>query len=231
MKTKHRILGYLVLSTITALIFAFSVLFPDFIIPSSPEEIRVIVSSFGVISFLVYMLLVTLSVPLPIPSTPLIVAGGIIFGTINGFMLALVSVILGSSLSFLLGRIYGKPLVKRLVDEHHLSHLYLVFKKRGKLAIIISYIIPIFPSDVVSLFLGLAPLSYKEFIALLIFTHIPRIFIIIYPGNSIVAGFTPEIIIITLIALLLILISLFREHIKKVVFTELRAIERRISVP
>lgn len=230
MKTKHRFFGYLALAGIILLFSSLPFLFPQLRQLGSTQFIREFVLSFGIFSFIAYILLVVLSVPFIIPSTPVILSGGYIFGTPLGMVLSMIGIILGSTLAFYLTRLGGKPLLKRLVDAHHIAHFKVISQKRRTTAAFISYALPIFPSDSVSLLLGLTSIHFGLFLFLVIAGHIPRLLIIISFGADLYQGLTWFTFLAFAIAAMFVLIAIFREKMKKVFFKELRAFEKEVKL-
>lgn len=223
-------MAYLGLAGIILLFSSLPFLFPQLRQLGSTEFIREFVLSFGIFSFIAYILLVILSVPFIIPSTPVILSGGYIFGTPLAMVLSMIGIILGSTLAFYLTRLGGKPLLKKLVDTHHITHFNMVLRKRGSIAAFISYALPIFPSDSVSLLLGLTAIHYSLFLFLVIAGHIPRLLIIISLGADLYQGLTWFTFLSFAVAALFILIAVFREKIKKLFFKELHAFEKEVRL-
>lgn len=226
MKTKHHLAFYTILGLAILILLTLSFLFPDLKETLAPSNIKLFVLGFGSLAFLAYVIILAIAVPFPVPSEPFIFAGGYIFSAFIGIPLAFVGMVLGSTASFFLSRWAGRPLLKKLVDEHHLKHLDLIFKKKGQTAALISYVLPIFPSDTVSLFLGTTKLAFLPFLLLVILGHIPRVIIIILLGQYLPTGLTAQNIIITSFAVILILIVIFREKVKRFFFKELEEIEK-----
>lgn len=221
MRTKRNILFYIILILIIGLFLGAVFIFPDLQEFYSPEHLRAFVLSFGFFAFVVYVLILTLVVPFNFPSTPFILAGGYIFGTAGGFLLSLLGMIIGSTFAFYLIRFGGKPFLKKLVSPRHIEQFDAFFKKKGPTVALISYALPIFPTDAVSLFLGLTNMTYKMFFFLVVLGHIPRILIIILLGSDLYTGFSLRTLIVLVAAALFVLIALFREKIKKKLFAEL----------
>src|SRR3989338_5638058 len=230
MRTKRHVLSYFILITIITFFLGMVFIFPNLQKFASPDFIRMFVLGFGFFAFIAYVLLVTLVVPFNIPSTPVILAGGYIFGTINGFLLSLLGMLIGSTFAFYITRLGGKPLLKRWADPRQIKHFDTIFKKRGPTAALISYAIPIFPTDAVSLFLGLTNLKYKLFFFLVLLGHIPRLLIIILLGSDLYTGFSMRTLIVLVTATIFILIAIFREKIKKIFFAELRVFQKEVGV-
>jgi uncharacterized membrane protein YdjX (TVP38/TMEM64 family) len=230
MKHKRRHYGYIILILLVGLFIALPYFLPGLKKFSSPEYVREYLLGFGWWGRIMYILLILAAIPLPIPSTPLIVVGGYLYGQIWGTLLSLSAVVLGSLLSFSLVRYFGKPLLEKMVDAHHIAIFNHLFKKRGKLFAFISYIIPIFPSDVIGPILGLTRMSYSLFLPIVVGGHIPRILLITSFGNDLQSGFTWKTLILLILCLVFVLIAIFREPLKKFMFKELREIETEAKV-
>ncbi|PIZ51928.1 hypothetical protein COY27_02035 [Candidatus Woesearchaeota archaeon CG_4_10_14_0_2_um_filter_33_13] len=225
MKQKHRIGGYIVLVLILLALGAVYYFLPNLKQFASPDFIREYLLGFGILSYPLFILLLLLSIPLPIPSSPIVVAGGFLYGTFLGTALAVFSVAIGASVSFLLVRYYGKPLLEKLVDKKHLEHFHFLFERRGPTLAFISYLVPIFPSDAISLILGLTKMRYRQFIVLVILGHIPRYLIVNSFGEDLFLGFSMKTVFVLVMLITLILIALFREKINKFFFKELHELE------
>lgn len=230
MKQKHRSWGYFVFGIIIVAFLIASYFIPGLKNFSSPEFVRDFLLNLGQWGYLVFVGLLLLSVPVPMPSTPIALGGGYVYGIVLGTILALVATMIGATVSFFLIRTYGRPLLEKLVDEHHIKHFNHVFKKKKSIAALISYAVPIFPSDCVSLILGLTKMKYSTFILLVFIGHIPRFLIINSLGEDLYLGFTLKTALILLGATIFILIAVFRENIKKFAFKELHELENKVSV-
>lgn len=228
-KTKHKIISYTLLITIILIITLSSYFSPQIKDLFTPSNIRQFLLSLGFWGYFVFIALIIISVPTPAPSTPIILAGGYVYGTWAGVLLALIAGALGGTIAFYLARWYGKPLISRLVDNHHLVHFNHLFKKRGESIAFISFAVPIFPSDVLTFLLGLTSIGYWRFMAIMNVAHIPRYFIIAILGNDFFAGITMRTIIVFAFAIVFVLIAIFRERLKKMLFKELRIFEKDVT--
>lgn len=226
MKQKHRIGGYLVLGVIILIFLAFYYLFPEVKNLASPTFVREYLLGFGILSYPLFIILLALTVPLPLPSTPIVLGGGYLYGTLLGSSLALISFIVGGTISFCLVRKYGRPLLEKLVDKHHIKHFNHLFKRRGIIIAFISYALPIFPSDSICLVLGMSQIKYKTFFLVTLAGLIPRLLIVNSLGEDLYQGFTWKTLILIILAIILVLTALFRERIKKFFFKELKEIEK-----
>jgi uncharacterized membrane protein YdjX (TVP38/TMEM64 family) len=230
MKKHHRYLGYALLITIILSLSILPFLFEEVRNLASPTYLRNLLINAGVGGYAILVGLLIASIPLPIPSVPSILAGGYVYGTWLGSLISLVGIAIGSTVSFFLVRHIGRPLLEKMVDKHHLDHFQHIFKKRGLIAVVISYALPIFPSDAVSSFLGFTRIKYSVFILLVIIGHIPRLLIINSLGNDLWSGFSTTTLLIVFLSVSLVTIAAFRETIKRFLFKELKAIEKEAKI-
>jgi uncharacterized membrane protein YdjX (TVP38/TMEM64 family) len=230
MKHKHRLKGYIILGLVIIAFIALRYLAPGLKQFADPLYVRDLIISLGSLGYIVYILLLIASIPFPIPSTPIVIAGGYVFGTVLGTVLSLIAAVLGGTISFLLIRKFGLPLLEKLVDAHHIKHFQHILKKRGFIIAFISIAIPIFPSDSVALMLGLTSMGYLAFFFLFLIAHIPRFLIINSVGNNLFTGFSIETLFILAGAAVFILIAIFRERLKKLFFKELHELEKEAKV-
>ena len=229
MKQKHRFRGYVVLGLIIISIGMAAFFLPGFQKLASPEFLRDYLRSLGPLGYLVYIILLLLSVPLPIPSTAIALAGGYVYGSIVGTVLTLLGVAMGATMVFYIVRRFGQSLVEQFVDAHHIRHFLHIFKRRGETAALISYAIPVFPSDAVNMVLGLTKVRYLTFLALVIVGSIPRYLIISSLGGDLYGGFSLRTIITILFCAVFLLIAVFREKVKRLIFTELKELEQEVE--
>ena len=86
-----------------------------FVLFENADSLRAYVASFGIWAPLVFFLLQFLQVIIsPIPGSVTTLAGGLLFGFWNAFLISVVAVFLGSVVAFLLGKLFGRPLVERI---------------------------------------------------------------------------------------------------------------------
>ncbi len=226
MRHKHRFIAYLIVLLILAALIIGSTSFPWWEQFTSPTYLRNLLLGSGAWGYALVILLLLLAIPLPIPSTPIVLASGYVYGLFTGTALSLFATILGSTVSFLLIRQFGRPLLERMVSEHHIIHFNHLFKKYGLTLALISYAIPIFPSDAVSALLGLTRTNLRTFILIVTLGHIPRFLIINSIGNDLFTGFTLKTALILGFATIFTLVALFREPIKHFLFKELKQVKK-----
>lgn len=116
---------------------------------------------FGVIGFILLQAFQVVAAPIPGEVTGLL--GGYLYGTVGGVVLSTIGLTLGSVVAFLLGRTFGKPFVEKVVDPVVLNRFDWLLHHKGAFLVFFLFLIPGFPKDYLSYFLGLSRLSLLEF--------------------------------------------------------------------
>ncbi len=192
----------------------------------STEAIKGYVQDLGIGGHLLFFIVLLLTVPLPIPSLPIIISGGYIYGLVTGTILTIIATIVGSAISFYLVRKLGKPFLERFVEKKQINHFTSIFQKRGTLAIAISYALPFFPADEISFILGLTKIKFRTFMIFCIIGTFPRSLILNYFGRNLTLGLSLENVLLLLVSVIIMSIYIFREKMKIFFFKEIREIEK-----
>ncbi|MFC1686035.1 TVP38/TMEM64 family protein [Nanoarchaeota archaeon] len=215
MKGKVTIFSITVILIFILFLFLSSYTFPGLEAFESPSYIREFILDFGELAEVAYIIWLSLAIPFPIPSTPFVLAAGYVFGAGKGFILSMIGEIIGATLAFYIIRFAGRPLLYKLAKRRNIRKFNRFFKKEGLIAALVSYAIPLFPSDLVSLFLGLTKINFPTFLFLVIVGHIPRLYIINYLGSDLYTGLTLKTLAVFLGGILFVLIIFFRENIAR----------------
>ncbi|PIP36090.1 MAG: hypothetical protein COS92_04920 [Desulfobacterales bacterium CG07_land_8_20_14_0_80_52_14] len=138
------------------------------------EEIKRVVIGFGPMGPAVFILIQILQVLLaPIPGEATGFIGGFLFGSLKGFIYSSIGLTLGSCLNFGVGRLLGKRYVRKAIPEKKLNWFDAFVRHQGAIVVFICFLIPGFPKDLLSLFLGVTSIPFKVFIAMAGIGRIP----------------------------------------------------------
>jgi uncharacterized membrane protein YdjX (TVP38/TMEM64 family) len=141
---------------------------------SSTEEMRAFVESFGATAPIIFFLLQTLQIiAAPIPGNVTALVGGALFGFWKSFLITVAALAVGSSIAFLLVRLYGRPLVERFVKPEIIDKYLESGSKKYTLYLFLLFLIPFFPDDALCFIAGLTGISYKAFILIVIIARPP----------------------------------------------------------
>jgi uncharacterized membrane protein YdjX (TVP38/TMEM64 family) len=154
---------------------------------SDNESVVNFIDSFGVFSYLIFILLVILEVVLaPIPPLALYVAGGALFGTFLGGTLTLIGNLIGAIIAFWIARRFGRKFVEKRVDEKTRKKFDKFSEKYGGFSLFLLRINPFTTSDLFSYLAGLTKMKVKTFILGTGLGLLPMIFVQAYFGEAFV---------------------------------------------
>ncbi len=146
-----------------------------------PEEIdRIINSGGGVWSRAIFFLIQFLQVTfIPIPAMVTTIAGVLIFGPLETFLISLASTLLGSIFAFYLGRVVGTKIVNWMVGEETCKKWQKTLS-RGKYVFFLMMLFPAFPDDILCMVAGLTSMTWKFFIFTNIISRSINTFVMCY---------------------------------------------------
>lgn len=151
---------------------------------NSVEKLKILIADLGFWGRITFVLLQFLQVTIiPIPSTILTVGGAIIFGPLQGSLLSLSGILLGSIFAFYLGRKFGRRLVCFMVGEQS-QKKWVKFLSRAKYTFFVMMLLPIFPDDVLCLVAGLTNMSWAFFVTTNLICRPVGIFATSYLGSG-----------------------------------------------
>jgi uncharacterized membrane protein YdjX (TVP38/TMEM64 family) len=93
------------------------------------------------------------------------VVGGYLYGPVVGTIYSTIGLSIGSWLAFLLSRVFGMPLVRRLVNPSIIDSYDHFIEARGPLVCFILFLIPGFPKAALCYIIGLSQMNIWIFIA------------------------------------------------------------------
>lgn len=178
---------------------------PDFDF-SAPSEFEQAIRRLGWTGPLVYMGILIISVVVsPIPSAPLAVAAGMIWGPILAGIYSVIGGFVGGVLAYFIGYTLGRSTVRRLTGK-----LIYFSKRRGEVylgwLIFITRLLPVFSFDLISYGAGIAGLSLPIYVLSTLLGMIPSTFLL--TSMSLVFTIEPLLGIVFSIAFFLLLIGL-----------------------
>lgn len=146
----------------------------------------------------------------PIPGTPIDLINLVIFTKMAGFIYAEVSVMLGSCINFYIGRKFGEPVVKNLVDVSKI-HIWeqRINEHSGFWGLVFIRMCTVLIFDYLSYVAGLTKMSFGKFFITSLLSSIPPLAAFYYFGGIL---FEKQLFLtIVLIIPFLVLFSLFKK--------------------
>ncbi|AFS79632.1 putative membrane protein [Gottschalkia acidurici 9a] len=147
------------------------------------NEIKDYINSFGILSPIVYVALLTLLPLLLFPDSVLVIAGGMVFGLVKGTILTSIGSFLGATVSFYISRILGQKIVSKFIKGKSVN-LEKYSEQGGLFIILMLRLIPLFPFKVVSYSAGLSNIRFKDFTIATVIGSIPGIIVYTNLGDK-----------------------------------------------
>ena len=168
----------------------------------NPDEFRAWIESMGVWGKLGYEAICFLQVLVAIiPGGPIEVAGGYAFGHVEATVLSTIGLGLGSITVFLLVRKFGIKLLEVFFSKEKIEELdFLKTTRQRDLLILLLFLIPGTPKDLLCFFCGLTDMKLWVFFLMAVFGRIPAAWISSIGGSA--AGeksYTIAVVIILII--------------------------------
>lgn len=213
-KQKNKIIGIVIFLILLVALRKYIVEYAHYF--RNPEDLRALILSFGNYSFLAYIGIQILQIIFFfIPGEFVQIAGGYIFGALNGYILSFVGILIGSALSFLLARVLGKRFVEKIVfseDKWMFKKMEEMKKHPGsfKKLIFIMYLIPGIPKDILGYICGITYISLKNFLIISMLGRTPALFISCFFGDNISSKNIVMLIVIGLVCVIIFIISIIK---------------------
>lgn len=170
-----------------------------------PENLRMLLNSYGWKGILVFMGIQMLQVVVAaIPGELVQLAGGYIYGTWLGTLYSLTGIVLGSVLVFFMARLLGYPLVKLLVSPEHLKKFnFMINNDKSEIGMLILFLIPGIPKDILTYIAGITPIKPLRFFVIITAGRLPALLASSYIGSSTQKGNYGIVIILSVASVIL----------------------------
>ena len=128
---------------------------------------------------------------------PVQIVGGILFGWFWGGLLSFLGTLLGTLAIFAIVKKFGRPVVEAFVDENNIKKFkFLQNEQKLTTVLMILYIIPGIPKDVISYLVPLTPISKKDFFTYVMPCRLPAIMMSTVMGSNMKSGHFKTVFII-----------------------------------
>jgi uncharacterized membrane protein YdjX (TVP38/TMEM64 family) len=108
-----------------------------------------------------------------IPGHLMMLVSGYLYGFLTAFLVTHASTVMASQLAYHLARRFGRPIVDRLAPADLAEKWTREAERQGMVFFFISFMVPIFPSDVMNFVAGLSGLSSRKFLTANFFGRLP----------------------------------------------------------
>ena len=131
---------------------------------SSVESLKSYILSTKEKGIYVYILIQTAQVIiLPVPAAIICVVGSLIYGPMLGGLYCSIGILIGSFVSFFIGKTFGYKIVAWIVGKENTDKYSEILRKRGAFFLAIAFLLPMFPDDILCLIAGITNMKFKTF--------------------------------------------------------------------
>ncbi len=123
---------------------------------------------------------------LPIPGTITIIAGTALFGPLKASIYSLVGIMLGSVISFFIGKTLGYKVSAWFVGEETLDKWLKAIKGKDKMLLTFMFLLPFFPDDILCIVAGLSTMGWTYFIIMSFVCRTISVFTTAYFGSGLI---------------------------------------------
>ena len=157
---------------------------------SEPEKFRQWVDSHGLLGPLAFLGMMVLQVFVAvIPGEPLEIGAGYAFGAVEGTILCILGAAIGSTLVFLFVRRFGVRAVEVFISREKIHSLrFLQNTRRVHLFLLVAFLLPVTPKDVLCYVAGLTTLKLGPFILISSICRLPSIVTSTIGGSALGSG-------------------------------------------
>lgn len=182
---------------------------------SEPEHFREWVSSYGFLGKLIYVGMVIIQVIFAIiPGEPLEIGGGYAFGALEGTILCLIGITIGSMIVFALVRTIGVRVVEIFYPIEKIRSLkFLQNTERFNIITYIIFFMPGTPKDLLTYFIGLTNMKWQTWIIITFFSRIPSVLTSTLSGSALGEEKYLTAIIVLVVTILLSILGIIIYHI------------------
>lgn len=181
---------------------------------SQPQEFRAWVEAHGFGGKVLFVGMVILQVIVAIiPGEPLEIGAGYAFGALEGTLLCLIGILIGSTLVFLLVRRLGVPMVEVFFPVEKIRSLrFLRDTRRLNRLTFLVFFIPGTPKDLLCYFVGLTEMKLSVWMAISFFARIPSVLTSTLGGDALGTQRYVQAAVVFAVAAVLSAMGLFLYH-------------------
>ena len=132
---------------------------------------------------LLFVMMIIQALAIPIPSELVLIAGGLAFGLLSGWLVGALGSIVAALVGFCISRWGGRSLAIRFVGEKGIKFADNWFNRWGAWAVLLGRFAPFIPFDAISYSAGLTKMKLKNFMIPTVIGTFPRAFFYAFLGG------------------------------------------------
>lgn len=230
MKRKIIILVIVILILISLYIANFPSLYYNLKeLASNPEAIKAYIVESGIWGPIILIIIQIIQVVIsPIPGMVTSLAAGAIYGVAWGFLLNFSGVFLGSIAAFYLARVFGKPLVIRIIGKRAYDKYSKLVSEKYTIGLFILFLLPFFPDDALCLLAGISAMDPSVFLLFVVVGRAPGLFVSTLVGSGALTLSMPVWILLGILSMIIIYFSIkYNKNIENYILKKIRKQKKR----
>ena len=150
-----------------------------------------------------------------LPGQPIQFSSSYMFGILPGFALSIIGAVIGAAISFMLAKILGRDMLYLLFGEERVDdYRKKLNSARGLLLVLLIYLIPGVPKDLVAYVAGISNMKFRPFMIISTIARSPGMLGSLLLGHFYGEGNYRAIIILSIVvAIMLILCLVYRKKL------------------
>lgn len=178
-----------------------------------PRQLIAIIQAQGYVGIIMIIGLMSAAVVLnPIPSAPIAVVSGAVYGHTWGTLYIVIGALIGAVIAFVLARFSGRDMISRLLGDYQFPQ-WIGTQQSMMLAILFARLVPFISFDWVSYGAGLTPIHFWRFALATAIGLLPASFLLAHFGSEMVdeniEGLIFYVLLLGLFVLIPILYGMF----------------------
>ena len=185
---------------------------------TSVSNFKYFILSTGGTGVFIYILIQMLQIVcLPIPASIIAIAGAVIYGPLLASIYCSIGVLLGSYLSYIIGKVFGFRIICWIVGLDNAKKYTKVLNENSIMFLAVAFLLPMFPDDILCLIAGITNINFSSFfIVTTLFRPIGVICMCFFGTGSIIpfSGWGIPIWIVLILFILLSVIFIYKNQNK-----------------
>ena len=177
----------------------------------------------------IYILIQVLQVVfVPIPAAVIAIVGSIIYGPILGAIYCTIGILLGSYISYGIGKTFGFKIVSWVVGYDNAIKYSNIIANRGIFFLSIAFLLPLFPDDILCLVAGISTMKFTTFFIITTITRpVGVLFMCVFGSGQIIPysgwGLVVWGIIIIVAISIIILMYKYQDRLQSWILSKIKA--------
>lgn len=127
---------------------------------------------------------------LPIPAAIICIVGSLIYGPFLGALYCTIGILIGSYISYSIGKIFGQKVVSWVVGAENTQKYSSIIASRGRVFLCLAFLLPMFPDDILCLIAGITSMSFVSFFWVTLITRPIGVICMSYFGSGNIIPFS-----------------------------------------